>query len=120
MTAVVKPIVVRKPAEISFDKFTDGGQPKSIGGVTPSFRRLPSEGPGLENLRSGVWETTTGTWRREDPKPEFCHVLFGEGTFTSDDGTIQEFGAGDTLFFPAHTKGVWNITQPLRKVFIVF
>ena len=28
--------------------------------------------------------------------------------------------AGDTLFFPAQTRGEWRIDETLRKVFVVF
>ncbi|MNY52058.1 hypothetical protein D3C86_1876980 [compost metagenome] len=48
------------------------------------------------------------------------HILAGECTFTPEGGDTQEIRAGDTLFFPAHTRGVWEIKQTLRKVFVVF
>ena len=48
------------------------------------------------------------------------HILSGECSFTPQDGPALEIRAGDTLFFPANTIGVWHIRQPLRKVYAVF
>lgn len=37
----------------------------------------------------------------------------------ADSGETQEITAGDTLFFPANTTGVWHIRETLRKVYVV-
>ena len=34
-------------------------------------------------------------------------------------GEPIEFRTGDTLFFPARTRGEWRIDETLRKVFVV-
>jgi uncharacterized cupin superfamily protein len=34
-------------------------------------------------------------------------------------GAALDIRAGDTLFFPAHTRGQWHVHQTLRKVFVV-
>jgi uncharacterized cupin superfamily protein len=47
------------------------------------------------------------------------HILTGSGSFTPTDGERTEFKAGDTLFFPAHTTGVWELTETLRKMYVV-
>jgi len=50
---------------------------------------------------------------------EVMHILRGAATFTPTDGTPVEFGAGDSLFFPANMIGAWDVTQTLRKLYVV-
>jgi uncharacterized cupin superfamily protein len=47
------------------------------------------------------------------------HILSGACSFTPTGGEALEIRAGDTLFFPARTTGVWHITETLRKVYVV-
>lgn len=47
------------------------------------------------------------------------HILSGSCTFRPTGGETLELGAGDTLFFPAHTTGVWHILETLRRVCVV-
>jgi hypothetical protein len=73
-----------------------------------------------EDLESGVWQCTPGRWRRQVKKAEFCHFLAGRCSFTPDDGTTIEIAAGDSLFFPANSEGMWDVKETVRKVFVVF
>jgi uncharacterized protein len=82
-------------------------------------RTLPVEMKGLFKSRTGIWEVTAGRFRRELANAEVMHILSGACTFTTDDGETREIHAGDTLFFPANTNGVWDIHAPLRKVYAV-
>jgi uncharacterized cupin superfamily protein len=70
--------------------------------------------------RAGLWECSPGRWRRQVTQAEFCHVLAGECTFFPDQGAPIEIRAGDVLFFPPDSMGVWDIRQASRKIFIVF
>jgi hypothetical protein len=47
------------------------------------------------------------------------HILAGACTFTPHGGAPIAITAGDTLFFPAHTVGVWHVRETLRKVYVV-
>ncbi|HTN48709.1 MAG TPA: cupin domain-containing protein [Burkholderiaceae bacterium] len=67
----------------------------------------------------GIWECTPGRFLRQLAEAEVMHVLTGRGRFTPTHGEPIEFGAGDTLFFPAYTTGEWQIEEALRKVFVV-
>lgn len=52
---------------------------------------------------------------------EVMHILAGAGRFepeASDQPTV-EFRAGDTLFFPPETRGVWDIRETVRKVYVM-
>lgn len=74
---------------------------------------------GAPGVNSGVWACTPGRFERQLSQAEVMHLLAGAGTFTPTGGEALPFAAGDTLFFPAHTTGVWHITETLRKVFVI-
>jgi uncharacterized cupin superfamily protein len=76
------------------------------------------EGAG-EN-QSGLWECEPGRFERQLPNAEVMHILAGAGSFTPSGAEPIEIRAGDTLFFSAHTTGVWEIHSTLRKVYAVF
>ncbi|MGI4985784.1 MAG: cupin domain-containing protein [Janthinobacterium lividum] len=88
-----------------------------LDGTTPTTlaRDLNRE----DGFATGLWETTPGRFRRQSPKAEMMHVLVGSCTFTPDDGEPVVINAGDTVYFPAHTAGTWDVTSTLRKVFAV-
>jgi uncharacterized protein len=67
----------------------------------------------------GIWECTPGRFMRQLAEAEVMHIVAGRGRFTPTHGATIEFRAGDTLFFPAHTTGEWEIEETLRKVFVV-
>ena len=48
------------------------------------------------------------------------HVVSGAATFRPDSGEPISLKAGDVLFFPPETLGVWELHSTLRKVYIVF
>lgn len=73
-----------------------------------------------DRVESGVWECSPGTWRRQVTKAEFCHFIAGRCSFTHEDGTRIEISAGDSVFFPAETRGIWDVKETVRKVYLVF
>ena len=70
-------------------------------------------------METGIWECTPGKFERVLPNAEVMHILTGACIFTPTGGEPLHIQAGDTLFFPAHTTGVWHITETLRKVFFI-
>ena len=68
----------------------------------------------------GIWECSPGHWRRQILKAEFCHFLAGRCSFTADSGEVLQIEAGDAIFFPANTLGVWDVTETVRKSYLVF
>jgi len=66
----------------------------------------------------GVWESTPGRWRRQIKAMEMCYFLEGECSYTDEEGVVTEIRAGDLLYFPANSLGIWDIKTPCRKVFI--
>jgi len=50
---------------------------------------------------------------------EFTVFLSGYCRFEPDDGPVVEIKPGDVLYFPANTKGIWDITETVRKVYMI-
>ena len=74
---------------------------------------------GAGNNRTGLWECAPGRFERQLAQAEVMHILSGACSFTPTGGEVRQIRAGDTLFFPANTTGVWHITETLRKVYVV-
>lgn len=72
-----------------------------------------------DGVETGVWECTPGRWRRQILQQEFCHFISGRCTFIPDQGEPLQIEAGDAVLFPAHTTGVWDIQETLRKSYVL-
>jgi len=46
-------------------------------------------------------------------------IIEGSVTVTTADGKAETFTAGDSLFIAKGTKCVWEITQTLRKFYMI-
>jgi len=75
--------------------------------------------PGAGENRSGLWECGVGMFKRQLENAEVMHILAGECTFTEDEQEPLQIRAGDTVFFGAGTRGVWDVKAPLRKVYVI-
>ena len=73
-----------------------------------------------ESILTGTWECAPC---REDidayPVHEMMTVVSGHLRLTHKDGRIEEFGPGDTFFIAKGTPVVWEITQTLRKIYMI-
>lgn len=70
--------------------------------------------------RTGVWECSPGAWRRQVVQAEFCTFLAGKAVFEPDVGEPVEIEAGQSVYFPANTGGIWRVAETLRKIYIIF
>ena len=68
----------------------------------------------------GIWESSTGLFRRHLKEREFSHIISGKCTFTPDGGKPVVLEAGDAVIFPANCEGIWDIQEPLRKTYVLF
>ena len=69
---------------------------------------------------SGVWECAPSKMDIDAyPVHETMTVISGSVTVTDDSGNAETFTAGDTFTIPKGTKCVWEITQTLRKFFMI-
>lgn len=73
-----------------------------------------------EKVYSGVWECAP---TREDiaayPVDELMTIVSGKITLTHKDGTKEHLGAGDSFYIAKGTAVVWEITETLRKIYMI-
>ncbi|TDR90215.1 cupin domain-containing protein [Enterovirga rhinocerotis] len=74
---------------------------------------------GAISQRAGLWECSPGSFRRDVKEGEVMHMLSGTCTFKPDSGDEIRIGAGDTVFFPPNTGGVWTVETTIRKVYVI-
>ena len=95
-----------------------GAIPTMIEGRSLTSGILLSRGPN-GRAESGIWACTPGTWKCEVTADEFCHFLDGSCTYTHESGEQIEI-APDTLgFFPQGWRGVCEVRQTIRKVYMI-
>lgn len=67
-------------------------------------------------LFNGVWHCTPGGFYL-DHADETVAFIEGRATVTPDGGEPVELTAGDTGFFPAGTRVLWEVHETVRKAF---
>lgn len=93
--------------------------PVHLGAVVAQTRRSEPIECG-NNVQIGIWECTPGRWPRQVTRAEFSVFTAGRCTFEATDGTVVEFSGGDAVFFPENTEGIWDVTETIRKAFVIF
>lgn len=73
-----------------------------------------------ESILVGVWECAPC---REEiaayPVHELMTLIAGALTLTHADGRVENFKAGDTFFIAKGTPVIWEITEKLRKYYMI-
>ena len=73
-----------------------------------------------ESILAGVWECAPCREEIESyPVHEMMTVISGSLTLTHADGRSEVFTSGDTFFIAKGTKCVWEITEKLRKYYMI-
>jgi uncharacterized cupin superfamily protein len=112
------------------------GDPAS--GMAPSDVTAPHQFTGADStelnattfetpLEAGDGSVSTGVWLcapcRCDiasyPVHEMMTIIEGSVTVTTADGKAETFTAGDSFFIAKGTRCVWEITQTLRKFYMI-
>lgn len=75
--------------------------------------------PSSEGAMAGIWECTPGVFRRQVAKREFSYFLEGHCFFTPQGGAPIEICAGDSVYFPANTEGVWDVRKTIKKTYFI-
>jgi len=70
-------------------------------------------------FRIGVWECSPGRWRRQVMEREFAHFVAGRARFIPDQGEPFDINSDDAVWFSANTTGTWDITETLRKTYVI-
>jgi uncharacterized cupin superfamily protein len=70
----------------------------------------------------GVWECQPGGWPVVDrPDTEVAHILAGRATITdSTTGTAHQVEAGDLIVLPRGWTGRWDVTETVRKIYVIY
>lgn len=71
------------------------------------------------NLTAGTWECEPGKLQLDLDITEFCHLLKGHWVLTSESGQVTEVKAGDSWIFPKGWKGVAEVVETVRKVYMI-
>ena len=72
------------------------------------------------SIQVGVWECTPGGWPivgRGDT--EVAQIVSGKGTVTDADGTEHLLVPGSVITLPKGWSGRWDLTETLRKVYVL-
>lgn len=87
------------------------------GAPTTRTWRLWSDPDGT--LVTGILEATPGLWRIDYKVWEFCHFVEGRCVITEEGGVPMKFGPGDTFVCAPGLIGNWEITEKVRKHFVI-
>ncbi len=75
---------------------------------------------GDESILSGVWECAPCKEEIDSyPVHEMMTVISGSVTLTHADGRAETFTSGDVFFIPKGTPCTWEITETLRKFYMI-
>jgi len=73
-----------------------------------------------QSVLTGVWECAPCRMEFEDyPVHEMMTVISGSVTLTHADGRAETFTAGDVFFVAKGAKLTWQITETLRKFYMI-
>ncbi|MFF2274462.1 cupin domain-containing protein [Agromyces sp. NPDC058126] len=68
----------------------------------------------------GFWECTPGRFAAtREGYTEVCQFLAGRVTIEVDGEEPVTFGAGDTLVTPSGWRGVWDVHETVRKLYVI-
>lgn len=94
-----------------------GPKPDPVRGSPVEYDLPLHSAPGVE---VGVWECTSGAFRSsKEGITEVMHFTRGSGTITGDDGVVHEIRPGAVVTLPAGWTGVFDLSEPTRKVYTI-
>lgn len=72
------------------------------------------------SVHVGVWECTPGGWPIVDRgDTEVATIVSGKGVITDAGGAKQVLVVGSVVTLPKGWSGRWDITETLRKVYVI-
>jgi len=72
------------------------------------------------SIHVGVWECEPGGWPIVDRTDcETATIVSGKGVITDAGGAEQLLGPGSVVTLPKGWSGRWDITETLRKVYVI-
>jgi len=67
----------------------------------------------------GIWHCSPGTWRCHVTSDEFCHFISGACVYTHESGEVITIVADTIASFPEGWRGVCEVTETIRKVYMI-
>ncbi|MFM0616293.1 cupin domain-containing protein [Paraburkholderia nemoris] len=110
------PRIFKSPQPADFSAFSPVPQPV---GQPVTQTRSTSESVPAPGMQVGIWEATPGVWHRQVTKREYSYFIEGHCFFTPYDGEPIEIKAGDSVFFPENSLGIWDIREVTRKAYLI-
>ena len=71
-------------------------------------------------LRLGVWGCSAGAFRCEESGDELQTLTMGRLRLVREDGSSEEFVAGDAIHTVKGEVLIWDVIEPVRKVFFTY
>lgn len=68
---------------------------------------------------AGEWQSTRGRWRVRYTENEFCYLTRGRVRIEGG-GQTWTFSAGSAFVLPAGFIGVWEVLEPVTKLYVIF
>jgi uncharacterized cupin superfamily protein len=96
-----------------------GPVPEPLGELVSRIGLLPLAEDAEAGRKIGIWECTPGRWPRQQKAAEFAVIVSGQCRFTPTGGTEAEFGPGDVVYFPENTTGIWDVSETIRKIYLI-
>ncbi len=72
-----------------------------------------------QKISAGEWESSAGKWRVAYTEWEYVYVISGRCRITGDDGRLITAGPGDSFVIEPGFTGSWEVTEPMRKSWVV-
>ncbi|GAA2650088.1 cupin domain-containing protein [Paractinoplanes durhamensis] len=102
-------------ADIAVDH-SPAGDDEVVAGA-PTLGATPITRLGGTEVEVGVWEMSVGAVRDVEVDEVFL-LLAGAATITVDGAAPVAISAGDLVRLTAGTKTVWEVSAPLRKLYV--
>ncbi|KXU96855.1 hypothetical protein CR51_22230 [Caballeronia megalochromosomata] len=114
----MKPVILKNQGRGAFAAYSP--VPRPIGEPVTNVRTAIGLVPVTDGIKMGIWEATPGTWHRVITKREFSYFFEGRCTFTPEaTGETIEIEAGDSVWLPENSLGVWDIIELTKKAFVI-
>ena len=109
------------PARIARSEFEKAAPTPRVGDyAVPELASREAYSAPDGTVSTGIWEATPGRFTRAIMNADFSHFIAGHATFVTEDGRSFEFRAGDAVYFPPFSRGVWTIHETLRKTYCIW
>jgi uncharacterized cupin superfamily protein len=114
------PQLIHLPSRTVRGELTPAGQRSGADSGDPQVSTLPVAS-GVD-AQIGIWECEPGGWPVVDrPDTEVFYIISGKATLTDEEtGTTVDISAGDFVVLPVGWTGRWDVSETLRKAYVIF